>query len=127
MRRVLPEAKIRVEQGQLVVAGTQEEHDKLERLLAGQSVRTSKASKASGEKRYSLQVANEPAGKVIRKVAESLGKQPRYTPQVLEKLKQSVEFDVQDVTLNQLLVKTLAPLGLTYRLTDDALEIIEQN
>jgi hypothetical protein len=127
LRRALPEAKIRVEQGQIVVAGRQEDHDKVERLLAGQSVRTSKASKIVGEKRYSLQVANEPAGKVVRKVAESLDKPPRYSPQVLEKLKQPVTFEVKEVTLNQLLVKTLAPLGLTYRLTDDALEIIDQN
>jgi len=127
LRRILPNAQIRFEQGQLVVIGRQEDHDKIERLLAGQSVRMNKTAKAGGEKRYSLKVANEPAGKVVRKVAESLGKQPRYSPRVLEKLKQQVAFEVSEVTLNQLLVKTLGPLGLTYRVTDDALEIIEQN
>src|SRR5262249_26688795 len=45
LRRVLPEASIRVEQGSLVVAGSQEDHDKIERLLAGQSVRTTKPAK----------------------------------------------------------------------------------
>jgi len=63
---------------------------------------------------------------VVRKVAESLGKEPKYERLVLEKLKQPVKLEVKDVTLDYLLETTLKPLGLTYRITDDALEIVEQ-
>jgi hypothetical protein len=125
LRQVLREAKIRVEQGRLVVAAKQEDHDKLERMLSGQSIRSAKASKSGGEKLYSLEVANEPAGKVVHKVAESLGKTPKYDSQVLETLKQPVKFKLENVTLDYLLETTLKPLGLTYRVTDDSLQVTE--
>jgi hypothetical protein len=126
LSRIMPEAKIKVEQGQLVVAAKQEDHDKIERLLSGQSVRMPKPAKGGGEKLYSLKVANEPAGKVVRKVAESLSKELRYEPAVLEKLKQPVNFNLENATLEHLLETTLKPLGLTYRVTDQTLEITEQ-
>jgi len=126
LRRILPDPNIRVESGRLIVAGSQEDHDKIERLLAGQSVRTQKTAKASDEKLYSMHVAKEPAGKVARTVAENIGKELKYDRQVLEKLKQLVTIDLDNVTLEYLLETTLKPLGLTYRISDSALEIVEQ-
>jgi hypothetical protein len=126
LRRLIPDATIRIEQDQLVVAAAQEDHDKIERLLAGQSIRSTKPVKGGGERLYSLQVPNEPAGKVVAKLATSLGKELKYDPQVRERLKQPVKLDLEKVTLDFLLESTLKPLGLTYRLTPEALEIIEQ-
>jgi type II secretory pathway component GspD/PulD (secretin) len=125
LRRLIPDASIRSDQGQLVVAASQEDHDKIERLLSGQSVRTTKSAKAGGEKLYSLQVANEPAGKVVAKLATSLGKELKYDAQVRERLKQPVKLELVNATLDGLLESTLKPLGLSYRLTPQALEIIE--
>lgn len=126
LRKALPEAKIRTEQSQLVVAARQEDHEKIERLLTGQSVATGKVAKTTGEKVYSLKVPNQPAGGVVQKIADSIGKQPRFTSAVAEKLKQPIEFEVKDATLSHLLEKTLRPLGLSYRLSEDVLEILEE-
>jgi hypothetical protein len=125
LRRVMPEAQIRVEQDQLIVAARQEDHDKIQRLLTGQSVKTTQPSKSGGEKLYSLKVPNQPAGSVIQAVAKSIGKQPRYPSAVAEKLRQNVTFEVRDATLGYLLDTTLTPLGLTYRLSEDVLEVME--
>lgn len=125
LRRVMPEAQIRVEQSQLIVAARQEDHDKIDRLLTGQSVTIPKPAKGGGEKLYSIQVPNQPAGNVIQTIANKLGKQPRFSPAVAEKLRKPVEFEVKDVTLGLLLEKTLKPLGLTFRLSENVLEVIE--
>jgi hypothetical protein len=92
------------------------------RQPAGQGGRTTKAQK--GEKLYSLKVANEPAGNVVRTIAKSVGKELRYDADVLEKLKQRVTFDLKDATLDHLLETTLKPLGLRYRVTEKDLEIV---
>jgi hypothetical protein len=123
--RAMPEAQIRVEQDQLVVVARQEDHEKIQRLLTGQNVKTTQPSKSGGEKLYSLKVPNQPAGSVIQAVAKSLGKQPRFSPAIANKLRQNVTFEVKDATLSYLLDATLTPLGLTYRLSEDVLEVIE--
>jgi hypothetical protein len=126
LQRVMPDAQIRVEKDQLIVAARQEDHDKIQRLLTGQSVKTTKQTKPGGEKVYSLKVPNQPAGNVIQTIANSLGKQPRFSPAVAEKLRQNVTFEVNEMPLGYLLDTTLKPLGLTYRLGEDVLEIVEQ-
>jgi hypothetical protein len=126
LRRVLPEAKIRIEQAQLVVAARQEDHEKIERLLLGQSVPKSKPVKGGGEELYYLKVENQPAGSVVRKMAETLGKEMKCDPVVVEKLKQPLNFNVEKVTLDYLMETTLKPLGLTYRLSEETLEIVER-
>jgi hypothetical protein len=126
LRSAMPEAQIRVEKDQLIVTARQEDHDKIQRLLTGQSVKTTQPSKSGGEKLYSLKVPNQPAGSVIQAVAKSLGKQPRFSPAVAEKLRQNVTFEVKDATLDYLLDATLTPLGLSYRLSEDVLEVIEK-
>jgi hypothetical protein len=115
-----------MEQEQLVVAASQDEHDKIEQLLARHSARAKKQSTKPGpaDKRYSMQVANEPAGAVIRTVANQLGKEMKAAPALIPKLRQPVNLNVKDVTLDELLTTTLRPLGLSYRLSDTALEVI---
>ena len=128
LRRIVPEAKIRSEPGKLHVAASQDDHDKVERLLSGQPVRTTTTTKAGaggGEKRYTLTVENQPAGAVLRTVANSLGKELKYDTAVLQKLKGTVTFTLKDATLDELLKKTLDPLGLTYKLDDAALEVVK--
>jgi hypothetical protein len=77
------------------------------------------------EKRYSLTAGkNDPAGAIVRTVAVQLGKELKYDANVLEKLKQNVPLSVKEVTLDELLMAVLKPLGLSYKLTDEALEIV---
>lgn len=131
LRPLMPGAKLNVVEGKLVVAAGQDDHDKIERLLTGQgssasqSVRGEKTAPGS-ETLYSLQVTNEPAGKVVRTVAQSLGKELKYDREVLEKLRQQVSLNVKNASLDYLLETTLKPLGLAYRVTGDALEVIPQ-
>lgn len=126
LRPILPGVSIRVEQGKVVVAGSLDDHEKVERLLAGQSVRTPNKAKGKVEKEYSLEVIDKPAGAVLRTIATQLGKELKYDAAVLEKLKQNVKFTADKVSLDELLTMTLKPLALRYRLTDDALEIIAE-
>ena len=81
--------------------------------------------KKGGEKRYSLQVSNQPAGNVVRTIAETLGRELHYEAPVVEKLKQPVTFRVENVALDELMEAALKPVGLTYRLTEKELAIIE--
>ncbi len=127
LRRIVPLAQIRTEPGKLRVTASQDDHDKVERLLAGERVTTTKKVKpgaGGGEKRYTLTVENQPAGAVLKTVANSLGKELKYDEALLEKLKTNVSFTAKDVTLEELMKKTLTPLGLTYKLDEKALEIV---
>jgi len=120
LRRAVPDAEIRVDQGKIVVAALQEDHEKIELLLAPPM----KAAKSKlGEQRYSLTV-KQPAGAVVQEIATTLGKELKYDTAVLQKLKKDVTLNVKKVTLDELLTATLKPLGLTYKLTEDSLEIV---
>ena len=57
-------------------------------------------------------------------MAKDLGKEMKYAPELTAKLNEKVTFTVKDSTLAELLETTLQPLGLSYNLTDDALEIV---
>jgi len=127
LKRIVPQARIRTEPGKLHVSAAQDDHDKIERLLAGQSVKTTKAVKpgaGGGEKRYTLTVENQPAGAVLKTLAGSLGKELKYDATLLDKLKRSTSFSVKDVTLDELMKKTLEPLGLAYKVDEKSLEVV---
>jgi hypothetical protein len=126
LRRIVPDATIRIEQGKLVVAASIEDHDKIEQLLSGQSVRTKKVAKDSGAKTYSLDLRDKPvaAGDVLQTVADNLGKKLKCDPANLPKLREKVQFQVTNVSIDELLTTTLKPLGLTFRITDDAVEVL---
>jgi len=96
-----------------------------------EAVRTARSSKSAdkskgGEKLYTLTVENRTAAEVVALVAKNLGKELKGEPAVREALTQKVKFGVKDATLDYLLESTLKPLGLSYRLTDGALEIVER-
>jgi hypothetical protein len=126
LKHILSDAKIRAEQGQLIVTAREEDHDKIQRLLAGQSVRASAPAKApswpkAAQLLMTLSVKNQPAGAVVRKVAESLGKRLTFDESILEKLKTPITFDLKNATPEHLLDTTLHPLGLSFRLTEKEL------
>jgi hypothetical protein len=118
LRRLLPEAEIRVQDGQIVLEGRAQDHEKLERLLLGQTVRTEKPATKSSEKLFTLRATGQPAGAVVRQVAQSLGKEFRYDEALREKLQQPVTLDLKNATTAFLLENTLEPLGLRFQITD---------
>lgn len=128
LKRVLPDAKIRVENGHFIVTSHQEDHEKIERLIAGQPIRSApqakaKTAKPAGELVLTLSVREQPAGAVARTLAESLGKRLIYDESVVEKLKTPVTIDLKDATPARVLDATLHPLGLSYDLSEKELTI----
>ena len=122
LKRLLPGLKIGRRGNEVVVRGPYEEHEKIERMLRGEKVKT--VTPVAGEKRYTLKVENQPAGAVVRTVANEIGKELKYDSAVLGKLKTKVTFSVQDVPLDELLQRTLEPLGLKAELGDQSLTIV---
>ena len=76
--------------------------------------------------RFSLTVMNKPAGAVVNEVAKRLGRQLQCSPGVRQKLSTNVNLKVSDASLDELMEKALTPLGLTYRLTKETLEVVEK-
>ena len=71
-----------------------------------------------------MTVQKQPAGAVLSTVAKQLGKEFKYDPSLRDKLREDVSFTVKDVTLEELLAKTLTPLGLSCKVTEKTLEVI---
>jgi hypothetical protein len=121
LARLVPEAKIVAEHGVLRVTAGAEGHERIEKLLSGEPVKTAKTT--PGQKRYTLTVENKPAGAVLKTIATQLGKELKYDSSVAEKLQSDVSLAVREVPLDQLLRQVLEPLNLAYRLTETALEV----
>jgi hypothetical protein len=122
LRRTVPAAKIVIEGRTLRVSGAAEDHERIDRLLRGESVTTTKVT--PGQKRYTLTVENKPAGAVLKTLATQLGKELKYDPALAERLQTAVSLQVKEVPLEELLDKTLGPLGLAYRVSEKAMEVV---
>ena len=93
--------------------------------------RTAKPNKNAKEskgndKLYTLTVENRAAAEVVALIAKNIGKEVQADTAVREALTQKVKFTVKDATLDYLMEMTLKPLGLRYRLTEQALVIERQ-
>ena len=122
IQKIAPDATATRSGDSLKVTASFEDHDKIARLLAGERVHVTKITPSA--KRYTLTVKNQPAGAVVSTVAGDLKKEIRYSSELREKLTQRISLEVKDVSLDELLTKTLAPLGLTYRLKEAELQIV---
>jgi hypothetical protein len=128
LRELVPDASIEPGPQGVVVAGSAEAHEIIARTLAGGEPAPRPApAAAESRKRYSLKVEkNASAGSVLRKVADELGKELRYDEAALPQLKQPVQLNLRDATLDELLRATVEPLGLKYRVTAEAIEVGER-
>jgi hypothetical protein len=124
LTKKFPEAKVKMVDGKVHVTAKYEIHETIDRLMSGETVRTTKV--APGSKVYSLRVDNQSAGAVVKTIAKELGKEMKYDPALLEKLKTNVSFNVKDVKLEELLDAALGPLGLTYEMKEGALVIVKR-
>lgn len=121
LKKKFPELKIRTSEDKVIVTGKYETHELIDRMMSGETVRTTKV--APGGKVYSLRVDNQPAGAVVKTVAKELGKEMVYDPALVEKLRTNVSFNVKDVNLNELLTAALKPLELTFEIQEAAVVI----
>ena len=109
-------------QMRLVPLPTSGPRDEIVRQPAG-----STAAEPAGENtRYDLTVQNQPAGAVVNRVAKQLGRQLECSAAVRQKLSATIDLKVKGATLAELMDKTLSPLGLTFRLTKETLQVVEK-
>lgn len=85
---------------------------------------TKTITKGPIKKVFSMTVQKQPAGAVLSTVAKQMGKEFKFDPSLRDKLREDVSFTVKDVTLEELLAKTLTPLGLSCKVTEKTLEVI---
>lgn len=123
VQRLFPTLKMDRSGNRLTVVATLDEHDRIDELLKTGHTKT--VTKVPSPKTYSLTVKNQAAGAVVNTVAKQLGKEFKYDPSLRDQLKGNVSFTVKDVSLEELLTKTLKPLGLSFKLTETAIEIVE--
>jgi hypothetical protein len=124
IRRQFPAATIREQQDQLVLTGPIEAHAAIDKMLKHRTTKKPPAKPAASETRYSLKIENQPVGGIADALGKRLGRTVRYEPATTERMKILVSFDVQDVTLDELLKALLTPAGLAYQLDDQTLLII---
>ena len=116
-----PELKIKQTAGKLEVHGSQEDHELLARLLRGETIR--KTIVKPSQKRYTLRVMKAPAAAIIDSLAQQEKLTVRFDPKISAQLKTLIDLDLKEATLDELLSKTLKPLGLSYQLEDQQLTI----
>lgn len=123
LQRILPEIKTRrASAGRITVEATAEQHAKIAQLLAGQRTTTKTVTKP-GKKTYTLTVENQPIGAVVKAVAGELGVEVKADAELAEKLQQRTSLQVKQLSADDLLHKVLDPVGIEFKLSDDALEL----
>ncbi len=104
--------------------GSQEDHELLARLLRGETIRTTTTKPSL--KRFTLRVTQAPAAAIIDSISQQQKLVVRFDPGLATKLQSRVDLDLKEATLDELLKKTLEPLGLVYQLKDQQLTIAEK-
>jgi hypothetical protein len=122
LRQLFPEARFTNSTNQLNVEGAFDVHDAVQRLLRGESVRNRTVTQ--GERRYTLQVDNQPVGGVLKAVAGQLNLTMRLDPRVTSKINELISFEVKDATRDQLIEAIVKPAGLSFQVENDKLHIL---
>lgn len=121
-----PRAKVQRGSRGLVVEAAYETHLAIERLLRDAAAPARKPPPAGApteRKLYSLRIENKPARAVVATVANDNNWTLVVSPQADAPLARLISLDVKEVSLDELLSKTLMPLGLGWRLSDGKLEV----
>ena len=105
----------------LAITGTFEEHEAIGRLLRGEAIRP--VEPTPGSKRFDLRVENQPIGAIVKAVAQRERLQLQVEPAVQAKLQRRISLDVKQLTLEELLDRTLNSTGVTHRIVDGVLEL----
>jgi hypothetical protein len=117
-----PKAKIKVEQGKIVVKGAL---DDIERIDAsrqpGGKTPVANADADLENKRCTLKVEEKPVGPVLREIASKLGLQLQMDEEAIARagvsLERRISFEVKDATIDELLLAAIKQTPLKYRRT----------
>ncbi|GEM_PF-1408380 len=135
IKKVASDAKIRESRDQIFVFGTTEDHRAVERLFWEKTIsvapRPPKSLPPAWEnRRFTVRQGSGRLASVLAQLANGLGLQLKLDPQELAKAgvqpDRQLSFSVENATLDELLRAVLEPVGCTYRLQGDILEIIPQ-
>ena len=120
----LPEAKIELTGGKLLVRGRAEDHDFVETLLAGAPAKRTTVS--PGQKVYTLAI-KMPVGTLVKKLGEKLELEVRLDEPAIQaaglSLTTEVNVNVKEATADELLKAVLAPAGLTFSRHDKVIDV----
>jgi hypothetical protein len=130
---VAPPGVIGVQDGRLEVRGTAEEHNQLQRLLAGRAKaarsgpqRKSAADRAVDKTLFTLKVTSQPVEAILRAVESQSGIHVQWDDASREQLQTLVSFDVREVKLEALLDAALKPARLTFRREGESIRIVPE-
>jgi hypothetical protein len=79
---------------------------------------------ADSQIRYTLEIKNQPVGAVAKALAERVGLQIEFDPQIRESLDKRVSFHVEEASLEVLLEALFEPAGLSHRIVGDTLTVL---
>lgn len=116
------QSALRVDGAQLLVRGPYEDHEAIQRVLRGEKVRRNQVA-PNQEKRYSLKVENQPLGGVLKAIADTLQVGFEYDPAQVARLNRRVSFEVDMVTLDEILRLALRDSGLKVTQQDGKLKV----
>lgn len=126
----VPGLEARVERGKVVVSGTLETHELIERLRRGGRVPDKTTAtentplKPLKFERYTLQIKNKPASVLLEALGQPTRGQLSFVYDQAElkaagiDLDKLVTFEVKNATIEGLLKATFDPLGLTFEIDD---------
>lgn len=117
-----PRVDVKTEANQLLVTGSFEDHDLIARLLRGETIR--RVEVGPGEKRYTLNVENQPLAAVARALAKELKMEVEFDPSIVDTLPQRISFKVKDVSLEELFKTMLEPTQLDFLFMENKIQIV---
>jgi hypothetical protein len=128
LRRAVPGVDVQRTTGGLRVTAKLADHVAVDRALRGVGMIGGGAPAVSqppavGATTYSLEIQNKPASAVVAAVAQRQGWELSVADDAQPLLREFVSFKVVDVSLDELLAKTLDPVGLAWRVADGKLYI----
>jgi hypothetical protein len=120
--REFPNVKMERRGNRLTATGRFEDLELIGRVLRGEKVT---ALVVDGAKtRFDLKVDNAVVGAIIGTLKKQRNLIVKLDPAVSDKLDTLVTFSVQQVTLTELLEAALKPVGITFRLNGNTLELL---
>ncbi len=127
---LVPQATLDIANDRLIVRGRLEDHEIVTDFLQGKLVGLAGRARnhaPPGEKVFTLVVEPQPVGPLVRQIARQLGLELTFNQAALEaagvSLETVVSFDVQSVSLDQLLQAALEPAGMTFSRRGKAVEV----
>ncbi|MGE5195375.1 MAG: STN domain-containing protein [Deltaproteobacteria bacterium] len=131
----LPDLEARVEKGKVVVTGTWEQHEVVERIRRGASVPDKTAAREGGplpplsHQRYTGTILNKPASEVMQDLGTRKRGEVKFEYD-LEELKNAginldalVSLNLKNATIEELLKGMFDPLGVTFEIVDRTVKL----